>query len=246
MHFHAETVRVGGDGAVGDHDFADPVLGSDVAGEDRVDAVERSGVEHDARAVALFLGRLKHEHDRAGRRVGGEARRRPEHHRHVGVVTAGVHAARYCRGERQAGALGAGQCVHFRPHGNARAGARPREAPDDAPALASVVVRDAEAVELGHDGSRRLDLLVGELRPEMERSAQLPHARDCRSRLGRKGGAGIECHSGSILRVRAARRAGQARRSCGRVSTAARSASSWVWPSAMTSNLPNPARGPTL
>ena len=64
--------------------------------------------------MPTFLSGLEHEHHRAGEVFAPLAKRlgRAYEHGGVGIVAAGVHRARYLRGERQARLLLHGQGVH--------------------------------------------------------------------------------------------------------------------------------------
>ena len=119
-----EAVGVRRDRAWRHHDFAEPIVVGDVARKNRLDLVQQVGPHNGASAVATFLGWLEDEHDGALWWLSLQERGRAQQHRHVGVVTTGVHLVRYAGGERQSCSLLAGQHVHFgsESDGSARRG----------------------------------------------------------------------------------------------------------------------------
>ncbi len=185
VHVEDEYVRLRRHHPFGDHDLSNPVMMGDVAGEDGVDLGQRAGPKHDQRAGAAFLGWLKDEQDAARRRGLLQRGRRPQHHRHVGIVPAGMHRVRHLRREGKVGLLGAGQRVHLGPERHRRARLSIGQGRDDPAPFSVVLVRDSDPVELGHDPAGGLDFLVRQLGVSVELTPKLHHLiehglwRDC-------------------------------------------------------------------
>ncbi len=70
--------------------------------------------DHDAATAAVFLGRLKHQHG-APREITrlGKVSRRPQQHRRVPVMAAGMHRARPLGRPFRACRLVDRQCIHI-------------------------------------------------------------------------------------------------------------------------------------
>ncbi len=178
LHLDAEAIRLCRDHAAGDHDLADAVMMRDVTAEDGVDAIEHAAVQNHPRAAPTFFSGLKHEQHVGRRRLPGQQRRGAEHHRHVGIVTAGVHLAFDGGGERQVGVLRPGQGVHLGPQRNCRPlGTLPRQAPDHRAAFAGIGIADAETLELLLDEPGSMLFLERKLRMAVKRPPQLDHVR---------------------------------------------------------------------
>ena len=152
-------------------------LGRRHAGDivEREDPVEGKPLEHavgDHRLGAgpSLFGRLEDQHHGAGEAArGGEIPRRAEEHRHVAVVAAGMHLPRHFRTPGRRSGLGDRQRVHVGAERDPRTVAVPDDRDHAGPADAGRDLVDAEpAEELGHR-RRGLVLLIGELRPAMER-----------------------------------------------------------------------------
>ena len=96
---NAEPVGLSRDGARRDHDLTHPVVVGHVSCEDRVDPLQRTGLQHHPGAPATLLGRLEYVDHIAGGRIQDVLGSRAQHHGHVGVVAARMHATRNLRRE---------------------------------------------------------------------------------------------------------------------------------------------------
>ena len=92
----------------------------------RESRVEQALFEHDARAVAGFFARLKHEQHAAGEPLAcvREHARGAHQHRHVRVVPAGVRTAGDLGAERRAALFLHRERVHIAAEQDGRAGSR--------------------------------------------------------------------------------------------------------------------------
>ena len=151
------------------------------------DAVERSALQDRERALADFLGRLKHDQHVALCRRLCEQRRRPDRPGRVHVVSAGVHHARNGRRERQVRRLLNRQRVDVAANGNdRRAGTTSRHAGDDAGLSNSPNVGNSERAKRRRQPVGRCRLLERQLRIGVDRPAQ--PAQLLRGRVGEQPG----------------------------------------------------------
>src|SRR5215217_2694127 len=142
-----EDVGRGHHGAVGYADFADGKLRPEVYPHHGVDPVHHAPLDQLLGAAgAQFFGVLEHEAHLAVDPVThpGEYLRRPEQHRRVPIVGAGVHRAGIGGGELEVVLLGDGQGVYVRPDGDGAAGPVPYQPRDHAGPGGT---RDLQAIE---------------------------------------------------------------------------------------------------
>jgi hypothetical protein len=137
---------------------------------DRVDladtvALHHAFLDHGLAAAAAFLVGLEDEHGLACEVARlGEVFRRPEQHRRVPVMPAGMHLAGHFRGMLRPRDLVHGQRVHIRPQSDHRPRAAALDHGDDTalgPARADLL--DAELFQPLHDESRRLVAVAPQL-----------------------------------------------------------------------------------
>ena len=149
---------------------------------DRAVRAEQTLVEHHLCPAVSFFARLEHEQDPAGELVapaGEEARRRDEH-RHVGVVTAGMHRAVHPRGVVEPGVLRHGEGIHVASQQRRRAVAPAVEHGDYRGRLATCRDLEAEPVDrLEYDrlGPREVEADLGmgvDLPPESDGGVEEP------------------------------------------------------------------------
>ena len=137
-----------------------------------VPALHQPVVDHRLAAGAAFLGGLEDDHRRAVEIARlGEVAGRPEEHRGVAVMAAGMHAPVDRRGPGLAGGLAERQGVHVGAEPDHLAACRfpPADDADHAgPADAGRYLVDAEGAELLGDGRRRAVDLVEDLGVAME------------------------------------------------------------------------------
>ena len=116
-----EVVDGGHQRAAVDADLADGQGAPEVEAESGAHALEHAVVRARLRSSLAFLGRLEEEaHGRVGL-LRGEQAGDGERHRHVAVVSAGVHAARDRRGVGLFARFLQGQRIHVRAQHDARA-----------------------------------------------------------------------------------------------------------------------------
>ena len=150
------------------------VLRTDVErhGAPHVRAVEQALVQHDLGPVVALLARLEHQQDVALEPVSplDQQARRPEQHRHVRVVPAGVHRAIDLGGEFEAGLLAQGQRVHV----GSKQGRAPRSAAFDRRRHRR---RPAPQARFQPETAERVDdhgLRLGQLQPDLGAAVDPP------------------------------------------------------------------------
>jgi hypothetical protein len=130
------------------------------------EALEQSFPDHDLAAAAAFLGGLEHEVRGAGEVAGlREIARRPEQHRGVAIVAAGVHAARVSRAVLEGVAFLDRKAIHVGAKRDAFRAVLPARNDADHPGLGEPGMRfDAQLAQIVGDDPGCSLLLEGQFR----------------------------------------------------------------------------------